>query len=176
MSDGWKSSRSDIVNQILTWILEYKNGKTSVELPLTLVGERLAREMDMIDSFSTKDAWMVYPESFVEYFYFDKSEYEGEVFVGFQEETTTLLQQLASITKKQLEVISIVGMAGIGKTTLATRLYNHPYVVSYFYVRACVTCSQVYRKKELMLAILRSVTQNNDEVCGMNDNRCIEGP
>ncbi|KAK1359135.1 NB-ARC domain-containing protein [Heracleum sosnowskyi] len=80
---------------------------------------------------------------------------DGEVFIGFQVETSNLLQQLASITKKKLEVISIVGMAGLGKTTLATKLYNDPYVTSYFYVRAWVTCSQVYCKRDILLVILR---------------------
>ncbi|XP_063945908.1 putative late blight resistance protein homolog R1B-16 [Daucus carota subsp. sativus] len=85
-------------------------------------------------------------------------------------EVNKLLQQLVSNTKKQLEVISIVGMAGLGKTTLAKRLYNDPYVVSYFYVQAWATCSQVYHKRDLLLSILRSVTKIADYVCKKNEN------
>ncbi|KAK1355035.1 hypothetical protein POM88_048292 [Heracleum sosnowskyi] len=47
-------------------------------------------------------------------------------------------------------------MAGLGKTTLARRLYDDPYIVSYFYVRVWVTCSQDYKRRELFLGILRS--------------------
>lgn len=87
-------------------------------------------------------------------FYFEKNKYqEGKVFVGFQMEASNLLQQLAATARKQLQVLSIVGMAGLGKTTLATRLYDDPYVISYFYVRASVTCSQVYNKRNLLLAL-----------------------
>ncbi|KAL1804791.1 hypothetical protein ACET3Z_027859 [Daucus carota] len=95
---------------------------------------------------------------------------EGEVFVGFQKEERDLLNQLASITKKKLQVISIVGMAGLGKTTLATRLYNHSYVESYFHARAWITCSQLYLKRESLLKILSSVSEITDEICAMNDN------
>ncbi|XP_063945344.1 putative late blight resistance protein homolog R1B-16 isoform X4 [Daucus carota subsp. sativus] len=92
-----------------------------------------------------------------------------EVFIGFQE-ASYLLQKLVSITKKQLEVISLVGMAGLGKTTLAKRLYNDPYVVSYFYIRAWVICSHVYNKRDLLLVILRSINEITDNVQRMNDN------
>ncbi|KAK1373401.1 putative NB-ARC, Leucine-rich repeat domain, L domain-like protein [Heracleum sosnowskyi] len=85
-------------------------------------------------------------------------------------EASNLLQQLASTAKKQLQVLSIVGMSGLGKTTLATRLINDPYVVSYFHIRAWVTCSQVYNKRNLLLAILSSVVEIPDEVCSKNDN------
>ncbi|KAL8127449.1 putative late blight resistance protein homolog R1A-10 [Apium graveolens] len=94
---------------------------------------------------------------------------EGEDFVGFQVEVDNLLRQLASFTKKKLEVISIVGMPGVGKTTLARKLFNDAYVVSYFYVRAWITCSRVHHKRELLLSILRSVAEITDEVCRMND-------
>ncbi|KAK1387606.1 hypothetical protein POM88_015784 [Heracleum sosnowskyi] len=114
-----------------------------------------------------------FSEDFPYEFYLDKSKFleqEDEAFVGFQVEADKLLQQLASITKKQLRVISIVGMAGLGKTTLAARLYNHPYVVSYFYVRSWITLTQNYQKRDLLLAFLRSGIEITDEVCRMTDN------
>ncbi|KAK1381770.1 hypothetical protein POM88_019505 [Heracleum sosnowskyi] len=74
------------------------------------------------------------------------------------------------LTKKHLEVISLVGMAGLGETTLARRLYNDHYVVSYFYVRAWVTCSQIYQNRDLLLAILSSLVEITDEVCDMNES------
>ncbi|KAK1359133.1 hypothetical protein POM88_043607 [Heracleum sosnowskyi] len=38
---------------------------------------------------------------------------DGDVFIGYEDEASNLLKKLASITKKKLEVISIVGMAGL---------------------------------------------------------------
>ncbi|KAK1384118.1 hypothetical protein POM88_021853 [Heracleum sosnowskyi] len=165
------------LNILVTRILVYKNLRTrSVDLlkcdqpsDLTPVGDRLAFEL----SVTFKRPWMQdfskAPKDFASIFHFDKNkfrEYEEEVFIGFQEEANILLQQLACITKKQLQVISIVGMAGNGKTTLARRLFNDPYVVSYFYLRAWVTCSQVYYKRDSLLFILRSVAEiTDDEVC-----------
>ncbi|XP_017238097.1 putative late blight resistance protein homolog R1B-14 isoform X2 [Daucus carota subsp. sativus] len=153
-----------LASEILT--SEHERG---VDPPdLTCIGEQLASQVARIHK-----AFFHEFKDFHCYFYFHKKKFEecdGEALVGFQEEVTNLLHQLASITKKQLQVISIVGMAGLGKTTLATRLYNDPYVVSYFYVRAWVTCSQVYRKRDLLLSILSSVTEITPQVSARNDN------
>lgn len=180
--DGYLSEllTDPTLNILVTRILVHKNLRTrSVDLlkcdqppDLTPVGDRLAFEV----SVTFKGPWMQDfskpAKDFASIFHFDKSkfrEYEEEVFIGFQEEANILLQQLACITKKQLQVISIVGMAGNGKTTLARRLYNDPYVVSYFYLRAWVTCSQVYHKRDSLLSILKSVVEiTDDQVCSVN--------
>ncbi|KAK1355042.1 hypothetical protein POM88_048298 [Heracleum sosnowskyi] len=162
---------------------EYKIVKTNVDFEnlneppdLNCVGDRLVLEVAEI----YKACIQVFGKTnspdpdFASHFYFDKKKFQEqldkEVFVGFQEEASSLLKKLVSITKKQLEVISIVGMAGLGKTTLARRLYDDPYIVSYFYVRVWVNCSQDYRKRDLLLGILRSVVEIPHEVCRMNDN------
>nr|XP_017235744.1 PREDICTED: putative late blight resistance protein homolog R1A-10 [Daucus carota subsp. sativus] len=145
-------------------------------LDLTLVGDQLASDVALIYKACMKDLGKAEEfdhQYFASQFYFDRKNFQEqcgeEVFVGFHEEARNLLKQLACIRKKQLQVISIVGMAGLCKTTLARRLYNDPYVVSYFYVQAWVTCSQAYVKRDLLLGILRSVVEINDEVCRMNN-------
>ncbi|KAK1400793.1 NB-ARC domain-containing protein [Heracleum sosnowskyi] len=184
------------LNVLVNKIIKCKNARRSVDCnkysdppDLTLVGDRLALQVALIYDATKKDfgnAEECGLEDFPTQFYFDKDKFqegevgfqfhfdknkfqEREIFEGFQTEASNLLQQLACHTKKHLQVISIVGMAGLGKTTLATRLYNDPYVVSYFYVRAWVTCSQVYQKRDLLLSILRSVSEITDEDCRMND-------
>ncbi|KAL1823617.1 hypothetical protein ACET3Z_010395 [Daucus carota] len=148
---------------------------TSSDPPdLTRVGDQLALEVAGIYKASNRivrktEEWD--PPDFSSHFYFEKKYIqEVEAFVGFQAEASDLLQQLVSITKKQLQVICIVGMAGLGKTTLAERLYNDPYVVSYFYARAWITCSQVYNKRDLLLTLVSSVVEITDDVSMMDDN------
>ncbi|KAL0354896.1 UNVERIFIED_CONTAM: Disease resistance protein RPP13 [Sesamum radiatum] len=54
----------------------------------------------------------------------------------------------------KLQLVSIVGMGGIGKTTLARTVYNDPLIVEKFEIRAWVTISQEYDTREILLALL----------------------
>ncbi|KAL0335566.1 UNVERIFIED_CONTAM: putative late blight resistance proteinR1A-10 [Sesamum radiatum] len=56
-----------------------------------------------------------------------------------------------------LDVFVIVGMGGIGKTTLARNLYDDPSVISQFDIRAWVTISQDYSLREILLSLLHCV-------------------
>ncbi|CAL5354604.1 unnamed protein product [Camellia sinensis] len=81
---------------------------------------------------------------------------DEEITVGFDDEALTIKELLAG-GKKQLQLISIVGMPGLGKTTLATKLYNDPYITHYFHIRAWTYASQLPRKTVMLLDILSSV-------------------
>ncbi|KAL7163280.1 hypothetical protein ACSBR2_039386 [Camellia fascicularis] len=70
---------------------------------------------------------------------------DEEITVGFDDEALTIKKLLAG-GKKQLQMISIVGMPGLGKTTLATKLYNDPYITHYFHIRAWTYASQLPTK------------------------------
>ncbi|KAM3267302.1 hypothetical protein P3S67_032474 [Capsicum chacoense] len=80
-----------------------------------------------------------------------------EEIVGFKDVIQTLRGQLISGTKER-RVIPIVGMPGLGKTTLAYRLYFDRLVVPHFDIRAQCCVSRVYSRAELLLEILRAVT------------------
>lgn len=95
---------------------------------------------------------------------------EEDIVVGFDDETTRIMERLVG-EKKQLQVVSIVGMAGIGKTTLAGKVYNDPCIVHHFYVRAWTYVSQMYRKRDLLMWILSCIVKKEDDICGLSEER-----
>ncbi|XP_059446487.1 putative disease resistance protein At1g50180 [Corylus avellana] len=89
---------------------------------------------------------------------------EDEV-VGFLNDSYTLTNQLTYETENSnLDVISIVGMGGLGKTTLARKIYNNDHVKSHFHSRVWVYVSQDFKTSELLLQILKSQMPISDEL------------
>ncbi|XP_059650608.1 putative late blight resistance protein homolog R1B-8 [Cornus florida] len=99
---------------------------------------------------------------------------QEETIVGFNDEATTIMELLTQEYEKQLKLVSIVGMPGLGKTTLARKVYNHPLIQYYFPIRAWTYVSQVYRKRDLLLAIFRSAFQFRYEICHISDEKLGE--
>ncbi|PHT44622.1 hypothetical protein CQW23_13780 [Capsicum baccatum] len=81
---------------------------------------------------------------------------DGKIIVGFEEETNWLISKLTS-GPKDLDVISIIGMPGSGKTTLAYKVYNDESVCSHFDLRAWCTVNREYNKK-LLVKLFNQVT------------------
>ncbi|PHT77821.1 hypothetical protein T459_15873 [Capsicum annuum] len=86
-----------------------------------------------------------------------KSLTTGKIIVGFKEETNWLISKLTS-GPKDVDVISITGMPGSGKTTLAYKVYNDESVCSHFDVRAWCTVDQEYDEKKLLVKLFNQVT------------------
>ncbi|KAH0678266.1 hypothetical protein KY284_019351 [Solanum tuberosum] len=55
-----------------------------------------------------------------------------EVTVGHEEDESWIIDQLLDEHESKLDVISIVGMPGLGKTTLANKVYKNTLVASHF--------------------------------------------
>ncbi|XP_058201557.1 putative late blight resistance protein homolog R1B-8 isoform X2 [Rhododendron vialii] len=86
----------------------------------------------------------------------------------------------------RLEIISIVGAAGGGKTTLAREVYDHPLMSHTFEIRAWVNVSQDYdktMKRNLLIRILESASskkhgdyeKSSEDKLGEETHKCLKG-
>ncbi|KAK4402480.1 putative disease resistance RPP13-like protein 3 [Sesamum angolense] len=80
---------------------------------------------------------------------------------GLDHELVQLKDRLLKKARDPQHVTTIVGMAGIGKTTLAKEIYEDPDIVSHFECRAFVSIGPKYALREIKLSIL---AQTNPEV------------
>lgn len=83
--------------------------------------------------------------------------------VGFEDVANTLLKQLTQ-ELTALEIISIVGMGGVGKTIVAQRLYNDQIIKDHFECHAWVSVSQDYNTHHIILYILNIVAPNKTDL------------
>ncbi|KAA8529825.1 hypothetical protein F0562_034359 [Nyssa sinensis] len=99
---------------------------------------------------------------------------EEENVVGFDKEVGILLDLLTS-GSEELEVISVVGMGGLGKTTLVRKVFTDPRIEYEFCNnRAWNYVSQEYNRREVFLGILNCVTQLTDDMQKMSDDKLAE--
>ncbi|XP_051115850.1 late blight resistance protein R1-A-like [Andrographis paniculata] len=75
--------------------------------------------------------------------------------VGLDDALVQIRDKLTGSGSK-LETIPIVGMGGIGKTTLALNVYNNDWVVEHFDIRVWITISQTYTLREILLELSES--------------------
>ncbi|KAL7139751.1 hypothetical protein ABFS83_09G074600 [Erythranthe nasuta] len=73
--------------------------------------------------------------------------------VGLDDQLIEVMDKLTG-QQSNLRIIPIVGMGGIGKTTLAINAYTNPLITEQFDIRAWVTISQTYNVREILVEIL----------------------
>ncbi|KAL0436722.1 UNVERIFIED_CONTAM: putative late blight resistance proteinR1B-8 [Sesamum radiatum] len=78
---------------------------------------------------------------------------KNSTMVGFDDRLIQIIDELTR-DESDLKIHSIVGMGGIGKTTLARNVFDHAYVVNRFDIRIWLTISQVYSVQEVILGLV----------------------
>ncbi|XP_059649741.1 putative late blight resistance protein homolog R1B-17 [Cornus florida] len=96
---------------------------------------------------------------------------QEETVVGLDEETENIKELLTEEHEKQLKCIAIIGMPGLGKTTLAKKVYNDCLIQYHFYICAWIYVSQVYKKEVLLHAVFSSAFQSRDDVRNLSDEK-----
>ncbi|KAH6805038.1 hypothetical protein C2S51_029869 [Perilla frutescens var. frutescens] len=84
------------------------------------------------------------------------------IMIGFKEHLDHIRVALCTY-EPGLQIIPVVGMGGIGKTTLATNVYKDAYIVQHFDVRAWISISQDYMERDIILALLQQIYSSNIE-------------
>ncbi|XP_071940857.1 putative late blight resistance protein homolog R1A-3 isoform X2 [Coffea arabica] len=99
-----------------------------------------------------------------------------EIMVGLDDEAAKVIERLVS-GPEHVEIVPIVGMAGLGKTTLAKKVYNDNSIIYNFHIRLWCTVSQEYNKKSLLTQILCSDKEQSrmDEVLkNLNEHEFLD--
>ncbi|CAL5347925.1 unnamed protein product [Camellia sinensis] len=86
---------------------------------------------------------------------------EDDEIVGIESPKYELIGRLLEKKDQSQAVISVVGMRGIGKTTLAKNVYNSQEVAAHFDCKAWVSISQSYKLEELLKTMIEQLSRNN---------------
>uniref|UniRef100_A0A0V0ILP2 Putative ovule protein n=1 Tax=Solanum chacoense TaxID=4108 RepID=A0A0V0ILP2_SOLCH len=83
--------------------------------------------------------------------------------VGHSDEQARVRGELTG-PSSQLEVISIAGMGGIGKSTFAKKMFSDPSIMGFFYVRGWITVSKDYSLRKMLISLLQDAIGVNEEL------------
>ncbi|XP_057770287.1 late blight resistance protein R1-A-like [Salvia miltiorrhiza] len=86
----------------------------------------------------------------------------SSIVVGFDDVSLEIMDKLTN-GQRNLQVIPIVGMGGIGKTTLAKHVYAQPLIQQHFDICAHATISQNFDTREILCELLSQANKRSKE-------------
>ncbi|CAI9105457.1 OLC1v1004385C1 [Oldenlandia corymbosa var. corymbosa] len=86
-----------------------------------------------------------------------------EAMIGLDDAKVQILNRVLGGGAKR-EIVSIVGVGGIGKSTLANHVFCSPSAAYHFDIRAQCHVSQTYNTRDLLLDILSGIITINDSI------------
>ncbi|KAK5787261.1 hypothetical protein PVK06_041914 [Gossypium arboreum] len=89
-------------------------------------------------------------------------------YVGRHKEKTEMIELLKGDTSNGVSVLSIVGMGGMGKTTLAQLVYNDATINEYFDHKAWVCVSENFDAVNITRTILKSIDPDSRDENDLN--------
>ncbi|XP_057801872.1 disease resistance protein RPP13-like isoform X2 [Salvia miltiorrhiza] len=148
------SSKRDSISEIRTCMPEFRVDGAET------TSENVGEEEDEVDGVETSSENAGEEEEDYEDMGVDGAETTSEVVGEEGDDEDKYMEELkgdiCSTFWEELSTVLITGMAGIGKTTLARQVYNHPHVVAQFKGRAWV-CVTGLTGKEVLMKLIRQV-------------------
>ncbi|PHT63352.1 hypothetical protein T459_32716 [Capsicum annuum] len=86
---------------------------------------------------------------------------EGDIVQGLDEDLEIIVRRLTE-PLSDLQIVTISGMGGIGKTTLARKAHDHLKIRYHFDIRVWVTISQVYGSRNVLLEALHCISKQTN--------------
>ncbi|KAG8388236.1 hypothetical protein BUALT_Bualt02G0104800 [Buddleja alternifolia] len=143
------------------------------ESPSILYLQKVKGEVDSIMEEVMRIKESHKTENFQLNYYSEESGSSASGMVGFDEHLITIKAQLCGESTK-LRIIPIVGMGGIGKTTLTRNIFDDKLIAYYFYIRVWVTISQDYYNQKVLRSIQASINVSNKESREVEDGELPE--
>ncbi|KAH0680997.1 hypothetical protein KY284_022082 [Solanum tuberosum] len=91
--------------------------------------------------------------------------------VGFDVEAEKVIKRLVEGPAESLNIIPVVGMPGLGKTTLARKIYNDSTLSFEFFSIFWVYVGREYKIKDIYLRILKHFKNSIDEYLNEDEDR-----
>ncbi|XP_074361218.1 putative disease resistance protein At1g58400 [Apium graveolens] len=100
---------------------------------------------------------------------------EPKIFVGFHGDVDLLVGHLVNESDDCYKLVSIFGMGGLGKTTLAEKVYNHSTIMTCFAGLARVTISRKWQRKQVLQRILIClVHEKKAEILNWDEDKLVQ--